>query len=377
MKKERFLVVTPGYPSTNNKYNNAFVHTRIKKYLEKKIDCVVFSISKNKQLNEYIYEDVIVKTGDHKCLEKYLKENDFSKVLIHFGWKKTIETILKVNKKMPLIIWVHGTEALGWYRRLFFFDIKKPYRFLGYIILNIRQMIFMHYLICNKDINKKFVFVSNWMKDILEVDSFSKNRIKNYEIIPNVIDEKMFNYVEKSSDMRLNIFSIRPYASKKYANDISVKVVKILSEKEWFNKLHFSFYGDGRLFDKTLEPLKEFKNVSINKKFLSQQEISSLHKENGIVLIPTRQDAQGVSMCEAMSSGLVPVTSNNTAIPEFVDNKSGYLCNNPTEMANAIEEMYYNIEIFKNKSKNAHLKINNLTKSDIVIKKELDYILKK
>lgn len=374
---EKYLVVTPGYPSKENIYNNGFVHSRVKQYIKRNMDVTVFSVDKNSKNEKYIYDDIIVNTGNLNNLEEFLKNNKFSKVLIHFGFKDTINTILKVDKNMPLIIWVHGTEALGWYRRLFFFDIKRPHRFLGYILLNIRQMAFMHKLINNKTINKKFVFVSEWMKNILEKDSLSKNKINDYEIIPNVVDENLFNYVEKNKKDRLNILSVRPYASLKYANDLSVKTVLKLSEKNYFNELKFTFYGDGKLFDKTLEPIKEFKNVLVNKKFISQKEISKLHKKNGIMLIPTRQDAQGVSMCEAMASGLVPISSNNTAIPEYLDNNSGYLCNNVEEMVNAIEEMYNNSKLFLDKSKNAYLKVNSLCNSKLVIEKEINYIKSK
>ena len=371
---EKYLVVTPGYPNYDNIYNNGFVHSRVKQYISKDMNVVVFSINKCTEIGQYVFDDVLVNTGNHKCLEEFLRKNNFSKVLIHFGWKNTIDTILNVNKDIPLIIWVHGTEALGWYRRLFFFDIKRPHRFIGYILLNTRQMLFMHKLIKNKKINKKFVFVSEWMKNILEKDSFSKNKIESYEIIPNVVDESIFNYVEKKDSDRLNILSVRPYASLKYANDLSVKTVLELSKKPYFSKLKFTFYGDGRLFDKTLEPLRKFNNVSINKKFISQREIAKLHKKNGVMLIPTRQDAQGVSMCEAMSSGLVPIASNNTAIPEYLSINSGYLCDNVDEMVNAIDELYNNPQIFLEKSKNASIEINLLCNSGVVIEKEINYI---
>ena len=49
---------------------------------------------------------------------------------------------------------------------------------------------------------------------------------------------------------------------------------------------------------------------------------------NGIFICPTRQDAQGVSMCEAMSSGLVPITLYNTAIPECLPNDERLVNNN-------------------------------------------------
>ena len=95
------------------------------------------------------------------------------------------------------------------------------------------------------------------------------------------------------------------------------------------------------------------------------------------MLIPTRQDAQGVSMCEAMSSGLVPVTSNNTAIPEYVNESCGYLGNNVDDLKDAIKEMYYNPDIFLKKSKKASQHINKICSPQIVINKELNLIKRK
>jgi len=92
------------------------------------------------------------------------------------------------------------------------------------------------------------------------------------------------------------------------------------------------------------------------------------------MLIPTRQDAQGVSMCEAMSSGLVPLTSNNTAIPEYCNNEVGYLTNNFEELAGAIEDLYSNSDKFLEMSKMTSKYIQNICGNDIVIKKEIDLI---
>lgn len=372
---KKYLVIAPGYPSNDNIYNNAFVHSRVRQYKERKLDVVVFSLDK-KNADNYEYEGVEVVRGNYDRLIELLKNHVFEKILIHFGFKKIIKTVVKYSPDSKLLIWVHGTEALGWYRRLFAFDIKKPHRFFGYIFLNTRQLLFMNRFIRNKKIDTTFIFVSEWMKNILERDSFSKDKIKKYVIIPNVVDNKLFNYVEKKEIDRLKILSIRPYASKKYANDISVNTVLELSNKPFFKELTFTFYGDGKLFDSTLKPIIKFDNVHIHKRFLSQQEISSLHKENGIMLIPTRQDAQGVSMCEAMSSGLVPLTSNNTAIPEYVTEPCGYLTNNYHELADAIEELYHNSDKFLKMSKSTSEFIQSLCSPEVVIKKEIDLILK-
>ena len=129
-----------------------------------------------------------------------------------------------------------------------------------------------------------------------------------------------------------------------------------LSEKPYFHDLRFSVYGTGPLFNPLTSMIHHFPNVSVMKKMLTPAEISRIHKENGIMLIPTRQDSQGVTMCEAMSSGLVPVTSNNTAIPEFVNhNHSGMLCDNRyiAQFVEAIEHLYMNYDMYRRMSRNA------------------------
>ena len=169
------------------------------------------------------------------------------------------------------------------------------------------------------------------------------------------------------------MLSIRPYNSHKYANDITVKTILKLSEKKCFENFNFTLIGDGKYFDEITNKVKFFDNVKIIKGFIPNEEIPSIHRKNGILLIPTRQDAQGVSMCEAMSSGLVPITSNNTAIPEFIThNYNGLLYkNNPLLFANALELIFKNPDLFLKMSANAHKSIKENCDSDITTHQEL------
>jgi len=371
----KYILITSGYPSKDNLYNRAFIHSRVLNYIENGLDIEIFVIKKNMS-NNYVYEGVKVSEGTVNELIQKLAQNDYHKILIHFADYRYMNVIMKNRKKSNIIIWVHGVEALGWYRRLFTFNWKRPLAFVKYIIINTLQLRMMRNLILNYQDVIKFVFVSEWMKNILETDTYTKGKISNYAIIPNIVDENIFRYEEKQQDMRYRILSIRPYSSKKYANDISAKAVIELSKRENFKKYNFEFYGDGKLFEKTLKPLRKFENVKIYKKFLNQKEIAVKHKENGIFLVPTRQDAQGVSMCEAMSSGLIPITSNNTAIPEFVNEKTGFLTKNYVEIANAIEEITNNIELFKEMSKEAAQQIIQKCGKNATIKKEIEIITK-
>ena len=87
-------------------------------------------------------------------------------------------------------------------------------------------------------------------------------------------------------------------------------------------------------------------------------------------------DSQGVSRDEAMSSGLVPITTDITAIPEFVDSDSGILT--PPEdyksMAAGIIELYKNPNKFLEMSKSAADRVRKQTDSKLIIDAELKVI---
>lgn len=382
------LIITPGYPSKDNPYNNSFVHQRVLGYLDEGIKVEVFSIlgspyRKNMdrpEVKRYEIDGVDVFEGTEGNLMDHLKGHTYSKILIHFAWKGIMEVVLEQTGDTPLIIWVHGVEALSWKRRLFNLSKspKEIMKFMGYIPLNLIQLRFVKRLIEKQNgRDMTFVFVSHWMKEVLEEDTGVRKTIRNYRVIPNVINDKLFNYVEKDEDLRYHIFNVRPYHSKKYANDIMVETILKLKSYRDFEKLTFNLHGDGRLFDETVKPILNLPNVNLHKGMLSQQEIAKKHKENGILLMPTRQDAQGVSMCEAMSSGLVPVVSDNTAIPEYVCGDCGYLCEGPEEMAKAIIELVENPKIFKEKSETASRYITEKCRGPVVLKEELSLILRK
>lgn len=71
-------------------------------------------------------------------------------------------------------------------------------------------------------------------------------------------------------------------------------------------------------------------------------------------------------MCEAICSGLVVVTSDNTANPEFASTQYAYLCNHIEDYVNAIENLYYNSSIFKEKNKNTQTFSDKLSYDKII-----------
>ena len=365
----KILVLDPNYPNENNLYGDVFVHVRVKEYLKQH---EVLVVDLFKQGPDFIYEGVTVKrVWDMSVLNSVYRDYNPDVVFIHFYTRELAEFAQQVE--VPIFVWIHGFEALGWYRRTFNYSwhyLVRKVPNLAYA--DIKRLIGLRALIAKSNGSREiyFIFVSEWMKRITEKDNFIS--VKKSYIIPNPINTERFGYFEKATEKRLRILSIRPYHNRKYANDIAISSILKLSEKKYFKNLNFELYGAGILFDRLTKPLRGFQNIQLYNNFLPNESIPGVHKKHGIFLCPTRQDAQGVSMCEAMSSGLVPITSNNTAIPEYVIHRtSGFLTNSDTEICEAIEELYYNEALFSQLSMNAANSIREKCDLELIIQKEL------
>jgi glycosyltransferase involved in cell wall biosynthesis len=271
-------------------------------------------------------------------------------------------------------VWVHGAEIQPWYRREFNYLTEKERSEAR--TQSEARMAFWRQLLQPMPANLKLVFVSHYFAEEVMEDLGFRLPEDKYQIIHNPIDTDLFAYIPKPTEQRKKILSIRPYASRKYANDLSVQAILLLSTKPWFNELEFLMVGDGMLFDEVLEPVRGFGNVIIERRFLSQREIAEMHREYGIFLCPTRMDAQGVSRDEAMSSGLVPCTNAVTAIPEFVDEGCGVLAgpDDARLMANGIAEMVECPDVFTRKSTSAAERVRRQSSKMMVISHEIDII---
>lgn len=89
--------------------------------------------------------------------------------------------------------------------------------------------------------------------------------------------------------------------------------------------------------------------------------------------MPTRVDAQGVSRDEAMSSGLVAVTNGIPAILEFTDDECAIVTapEDYKEMADGIEKLYNNPELFLKLSANARKRVEGQTSKKHTIDREV------
>tara|TARA_Y100001001_G_scaffold163790_1_gene193873 strand:+ start:16089 stop:20549 length:4461 start_codon:yes stop_codon:yes gene_type:complete len=366
------LLVTNHYPSYDDLYRNGFVHSRVKAYKERDVEVDVFRFRKDQAVSWHEFQDVDVITGSPMALRLMLESGKYRHVLVHFLDADMWEVLGDFIDEIKVTVWVHGAEVQPWWRREYNYTNEKDLELAK--VQSAKRLGFWQALLNPMPEQLSLVFVSQYFAEEVMEDVGFRLQENQYKIIHNPVDTDLFSYIEKSPEQRKKILSIRPYASRKYANDLSVKAVLELSKEPFFKELEFRFIGDGALFDETLSPLREFPNVTIERGFLAQPDIASLHKDYGVFLCPTRMDAQGVSKDEAMSSGLVVISNGVTAIPEFLDDSCGVLAKGDDYigMAEGIKKIFLNAERFKEKSKAAAKRARVQVSKTKVVEEEID-----
>lgn len=375
--KSDTLVLAKQYPAYDDLYKYGFLHSRLRAYKNAGhlVDMFKFS-GANGTFGFNEFESIDVFSGDAENLRSALKSGQFKKVLVHILDKNMWSILEEFISDLDITIWVHGSEAQVWQRRAYEFQGMADSEIFRRKKLSDQRRKFWQELINKKFSNVTLVFVSEYFKNEFVQDICDGKEDFNYEIIHNYIDKNLFPYQEKNVQDVYRILSIRPFSSLTYGNDLTVKAILELSKRPNFDKFIFTIVGDGPLFDETLSPIKHFKNVIIRREFLSQQQIAELHKEHGVFLVPTRMDTQGVSRGEAMSSGLVAVTTNVAAIPEFISKSEGGVVE--AEDYEALAEFIYNLSknntTFQNYSIAGSKRVNQQCSHKNSIQKELGLI---
>ncbi len=367
------LLITDHYPAYDDLYRNGFIHTRVRNYRERGVEVDVFRPRPGMPISHHEFEGTEVASGSYEYLQENIEASGYQTIIVHFLTEQIWEALRPFHDTHRIVVWVHGAEIQPWWRRawnLVGAELERAKE------LSSKRVAFWRGVIDELPAQTTLVFVSRYFAEEVQTDLERKIPGSNLRIIHNPIDCSMFEYRPKSPELRKKILSVRPFASAKYANELSVAAVIELSKQEWFSGLEFCFVGDGVLFEETLAPLREFPNVIIRREFLTHEEIAGLHREYGVFLVPTRMDSQGVSRDEAMASGLVPVTSESTAVPEFVSTSEGYLAQDEDhlQLAQAIAEMYAEPEKFLSKSQAAARRVRRQSSVDVVIPAEVALI---
>ncbi|MFE4196516.1 FkbM family methyltransferase [Paenarthrobacter sp. NPDC056912] len=368
------LVITNRYPSYDDLYKNAFVHSRVLRYIDSGVPTEVFVLDENSHLRFREFEGVTVISGSSSALDTLLLEGKHRSISLHFVNDSMWDAVRNLPQKPQIAIWAHGADIQKWSRRSFLYSTDEEVRAAEEI--SDRRLALWRRIFEEAADSVSVIFVSKWLAETAMSDLGLVKESSLSVVIHNPIDTTKFEYQKKTPGHRLKVLSIRPYASSVYANDLTVDAILLLSQTAYFSDMEFRLVGDGPLFDEMTKPLEGFSNVILDKRFLTQDEIASMHKEYGVFLCPSRMDTHGVSRDEAMASGLVPVTTSVAAIPEFADATCAELVEpeNAAEIADALMRLASSSRLFRRKSLAAAKRVRRQAAASNVIPKELQVL---
>lgn len=371
LERSRVLVLSNEYPSYTDLYRYGFLHSRLRRYAANGLRPSVLRLRGNQAISFQEFENIDIITADAGTLDMMLAGGRYDMVAVHFLSPAMWDVLKRHIDRVQVVVWAHGFDIQPWTRRRFNYitdqavaDAKRESN---------ARMTFWRGILRDRHPNLKLVFVSRQFAETVMEDLGFRIEPEGFQVIHNPIDSEVFQYFPKAAEQRKDILMIRPFATRVYANDQAVQAIRLLSERPFFTELKFRIFGDGPLFDETVAPLLGLPNVELSRRFLTHAEIAEKHRQSGIFLVPSRLDTHGVSRDEAMSSGLVPVTSAVGAIPEFVDESCGILTpyEDAQAVADAIERLYYDPDLFLRLSAGAAKRVREQSDAALMIRHEL------
>lgn len=370
------LVIVPDYPSYVNLYVCAFAHSRCREYVKAGLNVQVFAVNEaiNFQL-KYKRDNVDVVKGTYEDLKQTLRTKQYSTIIVHFVNKELYPIFEKyIQDNQKLIFICHGPETV--YKYLV--NKTRPYFTEEISASKIDEMFKeedQYVKKFSKKDNVEWVFVSDWLKNFSEENQNLK--FKHSRVINNIIDEDLFPYTKRDAELRKKILVVRKFDNiSQHSIDQVVLCILELSKRNFFKDLEFDIYGDGNYYDELVEPLRQFDNVNLIRKFIPNEKLNEIYANHGIMMLPSRHDAHAVSMGESASTGLVVLGSTVTSNPYFMNQEENHTLTDPEDyiaLADVVERIYNNPDEFLKISENMMKFTRQFIKQNTV-QKEIDLI---
>lgn len=372
---KKLAVVVPNYPSANDMYLCAFIHSRVKAYMQAGINVDVLWVWDDCiDYEQYEVEGVSVTKMVPATLERHLAENDYSACFLHFFDLRYEQVVTSPRLSgVKFFLWAHNPETRYWDWPLFVTPyFSKPPELTPAQIEEFEERDWTIKAL-NKQENVAWVFVSEALKTRSE--ELIGITFKRAYVIPNLVDETVFADSKRKGKIRRSVVVVRPFKNcDTYAIDIDVAAIVELSKRRCFRHMTFDIYGSGPMFDILTEPVKRFENVHLHETFLTQEQLKEVFATRGIALFATRFDSQGVAMCEAAMAGMPVVSSDIDAANYFLPNDRGLLCEveNPVAYADAIEKLVKNPFYYSDCAAACRKKVFDRCSRAMTVEKEID-----
>lgn len=326
----RLAILTSRYPNENDPYQHMFVHVRAKFFKYKGIDVEIFV--PNKVNTSYTFEGIKVNMIPTSAIKKQLLTFDLSYLhllnmypIINNGGF-SLYHFIKMNN-IPYLFYCHGNEVYKYevYNSDFKFQIKEMAKWLYKDTWGIKSL---KYFIKNTTSKSNFIFPSNWL--LQEAKKNLKVNLDHAKIVPNGIDTAFFKFQKKSVPLRNKILTIRSLDSKVYNIKMTIDIVNLLPDT-----FTLDIYGIGKYkeeYETYIQTLGLEHRIKIIEKFMNPSEMRDLYASYGIFISTTDVDSQGVTIQEAISSGLLGVVNRNSSKSEFYENKVNGIIGDQVEL---------------------------------------------
>lgn len=341
----KILIVSPNYPNISDRHTYGFVHSRAKIYEKKGNSVKVFVPSSSEKL-AYKYEGIDVLRASWDSFRPLLNDFDSDVIAVHAPRGRWFTHIFREN--IPIISWIHGAEALfqAFHHYYFPFSLKdNVLKVMSLVADPIKCLQLGRFL----DRCTAVVYASRWMREMAEKYTF-RSHPKSF-IIPNPVDVDLFSASNLDFSERSNLgVSVRALEWK-YGIDIAIKAYSALKES------HLLIIGKGSLEQYLKRLAKAYvSNVEFETKGVPHEDLPKTYSRFKFFIAPSRTEAQGVAMCEAMASGLPIIATRVGGIPEFVkDGFNGLLvpAGHPLDLRKAVLLLASNPELNEKLSENA------------------------
>jgi hypothetical protein len=305
------LVLCTDYPDHSGGIALAYIRTRNIYYKKNGIDVDVLNFKAN---IDYILDDIHVFNLNYF----YKNHKKYDILVCHAPNIRNHYIFIRKNQKKfdKIVFFFHGHEVLNVNKAY-----AKPYYYLqARWIVNILQecydifkLTIWHFSLPRLSYKSEFVFVSYWMLNEFKKwtrirEKALENRIHIiYNNIGSVFEEETYN---KTNEKLYDFITIRPNLDgSKYAIDI----VNIVAE--YNPEYKFLVIGKGNFFSHYAKA----PNIIWLQEYLTHSTMIDLMNQSKCALMPTRTDAQGVSMCEMATFDIPLITSDIPVCHEVFD----------------------------------------------------------
>jgi glycosyltransferase involved in cell wall biosynthesis len=279
--------------------------------------------------------------------------------------------IIKLILKKYDMIHMHPSENTGFFRYIPYYYVSRCFR--NKVVMHMHGGSFNEFLEkLSKFFNKRIVKVlENSSKLICLSDFwetyFNSINIWNTSVINNSVIVHQCNYYDSESK---NITFLGFIEKRKGIYDL-IEALKIIENEVDFT-LNVCGSGEEDLLKKKIADLSLSKRVIMHG-WIGPEKKDELLKNTAIFILPSYNEGLPMCVLEAMSYGIPIISTPVGGIPELVKEENGILVTpgKCAEIAEAIKELWHNIE----KRKEMSEKNYNLVNDEYSMKATFDKLL--